>query len=330
MFDLSIEPLSDDIRQSYRALLPHQVEQGFNFVDWKFGETPAGPGMFSVARNDGEIVGLSAYLNLPFRLGDALGQSYQAIDSIVAPAAQGKGLFARLARSFGDDMAEEADLIWGFPNANAAPIWFRRLGWTRHGYAPFLVKPLRSGYLLRRFGLPIDFRASLLRDRGATTVRHLDDRVDELWLRFSRTIGAAVERDRRYLEWRLFLAPNRNYRVAFESGNDGGALVASTISEKHGGRIGYLMEAFGGSTTLKQVLRSEVGRMIEDGAEVALAWCYPWSPNYSVLRNAGFVPLPERFRPAEIHVGSRSYSSAAEGTNDVKSWYLSYLDSDTN
>lgn len=323
---LSVEPLSEDVRLAYDDLLPEQAAMGADFLDWKFGATPAGRGLFSVARVDSRIVGLSAYLRLDAKLGTARGRSYQAIDSVVANDMQGRGVFTKLASAFSEAEGGETDVVWGFPNANAAPAWFGKLGWRRHGEAPFLIKPLRTGYLLRRFGLPIDVRVSRLRDSGARPASDVDDRVNEIWNRFAAPIGFSVFRDLAYLRWRLFGRAGGAYRVV----QDDRALVASTIANKHGGRIGYMMEALGERPRLEELLRSEVGRLADEAADVALAWCYPWSPNYAAYRRLGFMPLPPRLRPIAIHVGSRAYSPLGGVSDDAANWYLSFLDSDTN
>lgn len=329
--NISVEPLGSDIREAYGRLLPEQNVFGEHFLDWKFDRTPAERGRFSVARNEsGKIIGLSAYMAAKFLLGShRRGLGLQAIDSVVAEEARGQGLFTKLARRMSDSCERGVDLIWGFPNANAAPAWFGKLEWQRHGYAPFLVRPLRAGYLLRKLGLPFDFRLSF---RSQTGGGHrsgdITDAVSDQWLRFaSPSVRCSVERDSSYLRWRLAQAPHRSYRLAFSADHQGG-LVASTIAQKHGGSIAYVMEAFGGSQ-VRDMLAAELGALTDEGAEVALAWCFPWSPNYSLYRSLGFLPLPERLRPVEIHFGSRSYSSAAVAESGSKSWYLSYLDSDT-
>jgi hypothetical protein len=64
---------------------------------------------------------------------------------------------------------------------------------------------------------------------------------------------------------------------------------------------------------------------------VALAWCPKSAPNYAAFRKAGFVPVPPRLRPIEINFGARALHQryAAAAANGA-SWYVSFLDSDTN
>jgi hypothetical protein len=61
-----------------------------------------------------------------------------------------------------------------------------------------------------------------------------------------------------------------------------------------------------------------------------LSWCFPHSPNYSSFRLNGFVVLPERLRPIELHFGARAFDDGlARLVHDRSQWYVSYLDSDT-
>lgn len=221
------------------------------------------------------------------------------------------------------------DLIWGFPNDNAAPAWFGKLGWTSHGQVPFLIKPLRAGYFLRKLRLGGDFPLTSGGDQSLEPISGVGDWADELWERFSTGVGCATTRYSAFLNHRLFGAPHaQQYRVVGETTANGGALVATREAEKHGGRIAYVMEAMG-TSALRGVLESELSRLRDRGVELALAWAYPWSPNYSALRRSGFLPLPERIRPIRIWFGGCAMSQRSANALDPKKWYMSYLDSDT-
>lgn len=324
-----IRVIDEEIRLCYLSLLGNQAESiQSGMLDWKLKQGSSGTAQIVCAYEGGAIVGMSTNIPTRFKIGGMIGRAFQAIDSVVSPVARGKGVFTRLAHAFESAERSRADLIWGFPNANAAPIWFNKIGWVRHGYVPFLIKPLRSGYFSGRLGFSVDFSLSRLQNHNAPTCKRAEPWLDNLWSEFSSNLNCAVQRDRAYLEWRLFGAPDRTYRVAALPDNSGGALVASRLASKHGGRIGYLMEAMGGSV-LKELLASEIGWLRENGAELVLAWCFPWSPNYRALRDLGFFPLPNALRPIEMHFGSKSLSARGSIGNNVENWYLSYLDSDT-
>jgi hypothetical protein len=323
-----LEPLGDEIVRAYETFGLDRRRNGRRAVEWTFASGTGGYCPFSVVRSRQGIIGMSAYIRARIKLGDAEGIACQAVDSYVSEAARGKGMFTKLAAAFGREApAAGIDVIWGFPNANAAPAWFGRLGWKSHGQVPFLFKPLRAGYFFRKIGASIDFPITRHRDHNLPAATGLDESVTEVWLRFSKRIGCAIVRDEHFLRHRLFGAPHsEEYRVVVETEAEG-AIVASRTVEKHGGKIGYILDAMGGKA-IRGLLCSELGRMRAAGADVALAWCFPWSPNYGAYRGAGFLPLPERLRPIEIGFGSRAYSARGAITDRRESWYLSYLDSD--
>jgi GNAT superfamily N-acetyltransferase len=324
---ISIEPISDELLAAYKLSGMERGRAGAQAIEWAFGSNPS---PFAVARHDGAIVGVSGYIQSRMQFGDTSGTAVQAVDSFVSETMRGKGIFTRLAQAY-DEHARHSgvDLVWGFPNDNAAPAWYGKLGWHRHGQVPFMIKPLRAGFFSRKLKLPIDFPLTFARDQRVEAVTRIDDWGDTLWDKVAPEINVGTIRDRAFLQHRLFDAPQASaYRVVADTTSNSAALVATREADKHGGRIAYLMEALGGPS-LQPLLMSELGRLASRGVEIALAWSFPWSPNYRALRKAGFMPLPERLRPIRIWFGSTPKTTQTDRANREGQWYLSYLDSDT-
>lgn len=323
---ISIEAISEDSLAAYSASGMQRGELGPRALDWAFKHNPK---PFAVARLEGEVVGLSAYIRSNLTLSGRPATALQAVDSFVFDKARGKGVFTALAKAYEQHARQDgADLIWGFPNANAAPAWFGKLGWNRLGQVPFLIKPLRAGFLMRKLRLPLDFPVSFSTDQKLEPISAFGAWSDALWSSMSPRMECTIARDRAFLSHRLFQAPHSaSYRIV-AAAHDRGAFVATTEAQKHGGHIAYLLEAMG-HADLDGLLASEMGRLRDRGVEVVLAWSYPWSANYRTLRKAGFLPLPERLRPIEIWFGSRPLSSRAAAAGQAGKWYVSYLDSDT-
>ena len=324
---ISVEPLSDELMNAYTASGMERGKAGRAAVEWSFGNNPT---PFAVARHDGQVVGISSYIQSRMQFGSKVGTAFQAVDSFVFGAMRGKGVFTRLARAYDEHtVASGADLVWGFPNNNAAPAWFGKLGWQSHGQVPFMIKPLRAGIFSRKIGLPLDFPLTLARDQNLTPVTEIGAWGDTLGDIASSDVNIGVLRNRAFLNHRLFAGPQADkYRVVASTDANAPALVATREVEKHGSRIGYVMEALG-QRDLELLLMSELGRMASRGIEIALTWSYPWSANFRSLRKAGFWPLPERFRPIHIWFGCTPKTDLAFRANKKEHWYLSYLDSDT-
>ena len=324
---ITIEPISDELLAAYKHSGMERGRAGAQAIKWAFGSNPT---PFAVARYEGAIVGISGYIQSSMQFGEKSGAAVQAVDSFVSETMRGKGIFTRLAQSYDEHArASGIDLVWGFPNDNAAPAWYGKLGWHRHGQVPFMIKPLRAGFFSHKLKLPIDFPLTFARDQQIEAVTHVGEWGDALWDKIAPEIGVGTIRDRSFLQHRLFDAPQASqYRVVADVAGNIPALVATREADKHGGRIAYLMEAFGGPS-LQPILMSELGRLASRGVEAVLAWSFPWSPNYRCLRKAGFLPLPERLRPIRIWFGSTPKTKLAEMANHQGRWHLSYLDSDT-
>jgi hypothetical protein len=324
---ISIEPLSDALMDAYLASGMERGKAGRFAVEWAF-ETNAAP--IAVARNNGQIVGISGYIQSRMQFGSETGVAFQAVDSFVSESMRGKGIFTQLARAYDTHaISSGGDLVWGFPNDNAAPAWFGKLEWHSHGQVPFLIKPLRAGFFCRKFRLPLDFPLTRACDQNLPSIAEVGEWGDALWDSVAPTVGVGTVRDRAFLNHRLFNGPQaEQYRVVASPDQTAPSIVATREAEKHGGRIAYVMEALGGSS-LEPMMMSELGRLASRGVELALAWSFPWSPNYRTLRKAGFMPLSERLRPIHIWFGSRPKSGLAAPADQQGQWYLSYLDSDT-
>ena len=135
------------------------------------------------------------------------------------------------------------------------------------------------------------------------------------------------------MRWRLFDKPGADYRlVGARRAAQLDAVVATRISDKHGARLCYCMDALARSgqiERLARILRGELANAARDGAEAALAWSAPHTPGYAAYRKAGFIPFPARLRPIEINYGGRALER--EGQIAIAGpWTISLLDSDTN
>ncbi|AKV01160.1 hypothetical protein AKJ09_07823 [Labilithrix luteola] len=289
------------------------------------------------------------YASLPgfVRVNGEKRLALQSLDTLTDSDFRGKGLFVTLAKkTFARATDDGAALIYGFPNGNSAHGFFKKLGWTSLDPVPFLVRPLRASYVADRLKLGStakhfvpDFPFVLgghRRRAGVVELVSADERITRLWTRFSSNIGVALDRSATYFDWRLFRKPEENYRVlALEEGGELVALCAFATKNKHGGRIGYVMELMhdrspSGWRGASHLLGLAVRAMADDGVDSILAWSFPHSSNFLVYARHAFVPLPERLRPIELHFGARAFDPSVRSVVEERTnWYLSYLDSDT-
>lgn len=332
MFSIVIEPFSDTLAAAYQHLLPHQADAvARGKLQWKFAASPGGTGQIAVARaDDGSIVGMNAFQAIPFILRDGTAvPGFQSMDTIVAEAARGSGLFTKMVALFQQQLGER--LLYGFPNDKSSGGFFGKLGWNHLGPVPMLAKPLRTSAISDRLkpGLP-SFALPRLGSRGAEAhvARSAGDLpFDAIWSRFrmSHAVGIALDRSAAFIDWRIFAHPVIDYIVL----GDEAAYVVGQVSIKHGTTVGYVMEAIGDERRVAQLLRQLSDHFVAAGCSIAFAWNAAHAPNHRAHRNAGYYPFPARLRPIEINFGFRPWPKMPSDLVTPDAWYISYLDSDT-
>lgn len=321
---------------------------------WQYREGVTGKTFVDFAvTGQGEAERVAAiYATMPgyLRIAGQRRLGLQSVDTLTDADFRGRGLFVSLAQETYRRAAEDgAALVYGFPNGSSAHGFFKKLGWSSLDPVPMLLRPLRSAYFAAKAPARFRWLASRLPDvplhlplplptLGGEVAElgesDLDERASALWTEFSAGIGVGIERDAAYLRWRLFQKPGERYTVrALVRDGRFEALVAFVVKEKHGGRIGYVMELLhrpGRAAAAALLLHGAVSAMARAGADAVLAWCFSHSPSFRAYAVNAFVPLPERARPIELHAGVCAFDPAiADAMKARTSWYLSYLDSDT-
>ena len=310
---------------------------------------------FAIDDESGTTAGAYCVSACRFKVGDDERLVVQSLDTLTDARFRGRGLFKGLAATtYGRCADAGVRAVYGFPNGNSAFGFFERLGWTRLDPLPFLIRPLRVPYLAGKLGLPSGWSErlparplvplgapSLPSDVGLRVMTEFDDAFDDVWRKFAPSFCVGLVRDARYLRWRFHENPTARYKTygLFRRGQLA-AFVTFTVAEKHGGRVGYVMELMhdpaetgDGSILLRQALAD----MARAGADVALAWNLSHSINRPAFRATGFLPFPERLRPIELHFGVRPFdvptaqspTGGAPALGNRDNWYLSYCDSDT-
>lgn len=332
--ELTLRGFDDGVLRAYARLFPDDPDKSPELLVWRFERNPHGAAKFAVASDGGEVVGLIAFVPTKLRLAAGHIMAYQAIDTVVDPAYRGRGLFVQLGALAQERDKLGGDILWGFPNAKAAPGWYGRLGWTNFGAVPMLIKPLRTGFIFGRAHRSlrrIDFPLARKSREQFEQINEFGADYDALWTAAATEMGNTVDRSADWMRWRLIDKPSAQYRVVGLRGKAGlGGLIATRLADKHGTRLCYCMDAFarpGHRADLVAMLRSEISRAASGGAEAALAWCAPHASSYAAYREAGFYPFPERLRPIEINFGARALNA---GLTLEQPWTVSLLDSDTN
>lgn len=303
------------------------------------------------AMYSGNIAAIYTAMPVIFKINGEKCKAMQSIDTITDIEHRGKGLFPKLANKLYEDApANGFELVYGFPNENSAPGFFKKLKWISFGEAPFLLKPLSFQYFIRKllkkkggneitdklhnYSLPAP-KSSKNNTVIIQALDHFDTAYDDLWNNVSKKIPVGVDRSADYMNWRYVNKPGEHYSKCgiFINGKLAGIIVF-TIKDKHNGRIGYIMELIyedsqkgdQGVLLLKYATRI----FKKENTNAVLAWCFSHSFNYRSFKRSGYFNLPVKFRPQHLFLGVRSFTESNKHlVEDIKNWYISYSDSDT-
>jgi Acetyltransferase (GNAT) domain len=326
------------------------VPAGIDYYRWLYFENPVGRVLIDVAVDpDAErIAGVYASLPNVFSVDgrDVIG--IQSLDSLTDIDYRRRGLFLRLANSlYARVEKENVALVYGFPNNNSAPPFFKNLQWKQMDPVPLMVRPLglRQNYLTRsrlrlrqisqflpKIPLPI---LSLHRLPAADSIAPLDGPFDTafdgLWANFAKTVGIAVARRHDYLNWRLKAAPHQTYQtLTYRRGDELLGFVSYCVVTKDGASIGRIMDMISvNKSAAVALIGTALRNLARAGCEAVLAVVPTHAPTRAAFARHFFVPAPRQLHGA-FHFGARKL--AWTGPLDPESprdWYISYCDMDT-
>ena len=271
----------------------------------------------------------------------------QSLDTLTDEAYRGKGLFIRLAKAlYNRCSSNNIFLIYGFPNLNSAHGFFKKLNWNSLDPMPFMLRPLRSKYILNKLGFssslsrlfdfPIwtgKFQGKYGHNLRMETLNTVGSEFNAVWSAFSSEIKFSVERDATYLNWRLN-RPNEHYQsiALFENDIPIGLAVIGCNYQKNGSKIGKIMELIYNPKSkfaANLLIKESLNRLSELGCEAVWAWNFYHSINHSTFFKSGFIAIPTKWHPHKIHIGAYSFVGDIN-VGHRKDWYVSLLDSDTH
>ena len=273
----------------------------------------------------------------------------QSLDTLTDSDHRGKGLFTKLALSLDEKAEQEGyNFVYGFPNANSAPGYFNKLGWNSFGQLPFLIKPLKLEYFLRKIfrkkndnnseesiiKAPAADQIVIDEQNAIKKIVLFSEEYDAFWVMVSYTLLLVTDRNAEYMNWRFVTKPGEfYYRYGFYRQNKLVAVIIFTLKIKHDGIIGYIMELLflpGNERAASKLLKFAKKFMRSQKTDVILSWCFPHSFNFKIYRTEGFFKLLEKLRPVKLFFGVKAFRKDIEPTiNNLNNWYISYSDSDT-
>lgn len=348
---VQMDPTDLELEKYRLCFEKNGTERSIENLKWLHQQNLAGTSLIYYAITDrgGEIAGIYTVLPNLLRLQNKVVPCLQSIDTLTDINHRGKGLFIKLAKQLYNKAIENNfELVYGFPNANSAPGFFKKLSWTSFNQVPYLIKPFRLSYFIKKLikkktdaniaesnqlvqGLD---KIASINGMQLRPIDKFNQAYDSLWEKAAKTMGVAIERNSKYMNWRYVDKPGEVYYRygVYNADNELQCIVVFALKNKHDGLIGYLMELIYdpaypaiGRSVLKIV--SKILR--KNKADLILAWCMPGAYNFNTYKGAGYFILPDKIKPQDLFFGVRSLQGNGEIIEDLKNWYISYSDSDT-
>jgi hypothetical protein len=341
---------NDEELEKYRqCFLENGSDKSLQLLKWFHQKNlPGIQSIYYALTNEKEIAAIYTYLPVKLKLMNETVIAMQSFDTLTDHRHRGKGLFIKLAsRLEKEESAKQIELVYGFANENSVHGFIKKLGFTYFGDVPFLIKPFRVSYFIKKIFLKNKGETAgsnciinapqkliLKNDVVIEELKKFDIGYDALWQKIKNNISIGVNRDSTYMNWRYVEKPGENYMKyrLFKNGSLE-AVIIFTLKNKHDGRIGYLMEilyAPGSEREGLQLLKFGSKILKRNKADLTLAWCLPHSYNYNCHKKAGFYNFPEKFRPLKLSMIVKKLNTThEEEIYNVKNWFFSYSDSDT-
>jgi GNAT superfamily N-acetyltransferase len=121
------------------------------FFRWKHLDNPFGESFLLLADDGERILGIRALMRWRFRSKGRILHAVRAVDTATLPAAQGRGVFARLTGEAIRMIRSDVDLVFNTPNEKSLPGYLK-MGWSVVGHAPVWLRVKRPVRFIARVG----------------------------------------------------------------------------------------------------------------------------------------------------------------------------------
>lgn len=339
-----VTPSSEDIEDIRKIFSQNGFPRSEVYNSYVYREREGRKPICCFYYSDDKLGGMYAVVPVRFKLGNESLDGYQSLDTMVDKEHRGKGLFQLTANeTYKHLLSNENCLVYGFPNGNSYLGFKKYLDWNFLDPLPFIIRPINIGFFVKNKFLKklLSYISIPVASKVNCSVEYYSsfpdaNGLDAVCAEFVKSYKVGVLRDLDYLKSRYLYHPEKQYSFVLSKDSSTGlvnGLGIYSIENKHGGKIGYVMDLIyhpNSSDASSSLLSSILIKMKEEKCDCVLAWCFPHSSVYKTYKKNWFLVMPEKIRPIELHFGYKVIGDFKSVIfNDRKSWYLSYSDSDT-
>ena len=219
-----------------------------SYWQWKHINNPFGVSPVWVAEEDGQIIGVRAFMQWQWKKGDQIYRAIRAVDTATDPKHQGKGIFKKLTLGLLEQCeAEGIDLVYNTPNNQSKPGYLK-MGWEEVGKLPIQIsikKPIRIAIAKIKGDLKTEFL-----ELPNPHDYHLEEALNDFDFKFEPSSEWKSKYTLDYLKWRYQQIPIIPYYAHFNS-------KSCIIFRLKSGSLGVelrICEVFGNERSVEELL----------------------------------------------------------------------------
>ncbi|MCP9199900.1 GNAT family N-acetyltransferase [Gramella sp. GC03-9] len=127
---------------------------------YKHVDNPFGKSLVLVAEENGEIIGVRAFMRWKWQYGSNSYDAFRAVDTATHPKHQGKGIFKKLTyKALEEGKANGDHFVFNTPNDQSKPGYLK-MGWKEVGKVRINIVPQSPFRLLRKIAQKPDYELS--------------------------------------------------------------------------------------------------------------------------------------------------------------------------
>ena len=186
------------------------IKKTTSIWQFKHQDNPFGVSHVLVAEEKNSLIGVRAFMQWHWQLGDTIQTAYRAVDTATHPSHQGKGVFKKLTLQALEEVAQkQARFIFNTPNSQSLPGYLK-MGWKEVDKINVALVPAIVYYFRFLF--------------SSSTRRHSisETKLEELCQLHNQALSQKkmlfTPKTLQYLKWRYEINPMQDYMVY--SGSD--------------------------------------------------------------------------------------------------------------
>lgn len=236
------------------------------YWNWKFGNSPFGKSILTVAESEGKIVAVANLWPWEFVVRGKTIKAFQPCDSVVSAEARGKGLFRKLrAYSLEEIINSENNVsfLFNFPNKQSISSYLS-LGWDFVNKIPWFIKVFKPLQVLKSYigenqssPFPLEGRFPVNPEK-IYDIQKRHDNFDGL-IKINRTNG--------FYEWRYLSHPFREYGSFIVGKGKQESVVIFTVTLKGEIKEMVIVDIIGSKKSSSEILKEaiKIGKSINVG-----------------------------------------------------------------